>query len=88
MNEQEKEINLKRLFYKALKNWRKAVLVAIVGAVVVGGTKCGIELSKISDPEVVEERQRKYEGELAKYQQEGDLILKEMDDLEASLRKQ
>lgn len=88
MNEQEKEINLKRLFYKVLKNWRKAVLVAIVGAVVVGGTKCGIELSKISDPEVVEERQRKYEGELAKYQQEGDLILKEMDDLEASLRKQ
>ena len=88
MNEQEKEINLKRLFYKALRSWRKAALAAVIGAVVVGGTKCGIELSKISDPEVVEERQRKYEGELAVYQQEGDLILKEMDDLKASLTRQ
>ncbi len=88
MNEQEKEINLKRLFYKALRSWRKAALAAVIAAVAVGGTKCGVELAKISDTEVVEERQRKYEGEMAKYQQEGDLILKEMDDLEASLRKQ
>ena len=88
MNEQEKEINLKRLFYKALKNWRKAVLTGLVGAVVVGGTKCGFELAKISDPEVVEERQTKYLGELAKYQQEGDLILKEIDNLQASLTQQ
>ena len=88
MNEQEKEINLKRLLYKALRSWRKAALAAVIGAVVVGGTKMGVELAKISDPEVVEERQRKYEGELAKYQQEGDLIIKEMDDLEASLTRQ
>lgn len=88
MNEQEKEINLKRLFYKALRSWRKAALAGAIAAVVVGGTKCAVELSKISDPEVVAERQRKYEGELAKYQQEGDLILKEMDDLEASLTRQ
>jgi len=88
MNEQEKEINLKRLFYKALRSWRKAALAAVIGAVVVGGTKCGIELAKISDPEVVAERQRKYEGELAVYQQEGDLIIKEMDNLQASLTQQ
>lgn len=88
MNEQEKEINLKRLFYKALRSWRKAALAAVIGAVVVGGTKMGVELSKISDPEVVDARQRKYEGEMAKYQQEGDLIQKEISDLEASLTKQ
>ncbi len=88
MNEQEKEINLKRVLYKALKNWRKAALVAIAGAIVLGGTKCGVELAKISNQEVVEERQRKYEGELAKYQQQGDLILKEMDNLEATLTRQ
>lgn len=88
MNEQEKEINLKRLFYKALRSWRKAALAAVVGAVVLGGTKCTVELVKISDPEVVEERQRKYEGELAKYQMDGDLIRKEMDALEASLTQQ
>ncbi len=88
MNEQEKEINLKRLCYKALKNWRKAALVAIIGALVLGGTKMGVEMAKISDPEVVEKRQRMYEGELAKYQQEGDEILKAIDDLEASLVRQ
>lgn len=88
MNEQEKEINLKRLFYKALRSWRKAALAAVIAATVVGGTKCGVELATISDPEKVEERQRKYEGELALYQQEGDLIIKEMDDLQAALTRQ
>ena len=88
MNEQEKEINLKRVFYKALKNWRKAAITAIVGAVVLGGTKCAVELAKISDPEVVAERQTKYLGELALYQQEGDQIIKAIDDLETSLVQQ
>lgn len=88
MNEQEKEINLKRLFYKALKNWRKAAIIAIVGAVVLGGTKCAVELAKISDPEVLAERQTKYLGELALYQQEGDQILKAIDTLETSLVQQ
>ena len=88
MNEQEKEINLKRLFYKALRSWRKAALAAIVGAVVVGGTKCAVELVKISDLEVIADRQMKYEGEVAMYQQEGDLILKEIDALETTLVQQ
>lgn len=88
MNEQEKEINLKRLFYKALRSWRRAALAAAVGAVVVGGTKCTMELLKISDPEVVEARQIQYEGEQAKYQQEGEIILKEIDTLETTLTQQ
>lgn len=88
MNEQEKEINLKRLFYKALKNWRVAAVAAIVGAVVVGGTKCTMELVKVSDPEVVAERQMAYEGELALYQQEGDLIRKDIETIETSIVQQ
>lgn len=88
MNEQEKEINLKRLFYKALKHWRVAAVVGIASAVVVGGTKCTMELVKISDPEIRMERQLEYQGELALYQQEGDLIRKEIDTIELSLIQQ
>ena len=88
MNEQEKEINLKRLFYKALKNWRVAAVAAMIGAVVIGGTKCTMELVKISDPEVKEARQTEYLGELAEYQQEGEIIRKEIENIEDTLVQQ
>lgn len=88
MNEQEKEINLKRLFYKALKNWRVAAVAAIVGAVVVGGTKCAVELVQISDPETLAERQTEYQGELALYQQEGASIRQSIERTEAALVQQ
>lgn len=88
MNEQEKEINLKRLFYKACRGWRVAVVAAFIGAAVIGGTKCTMELIKVHDPEVVAERQMAYEGELALHQQEGDLIRKDMENLETSLVQQ
>ncbi len=88
MNEQEKEINLKRLFYKALKNWRTVAVVAIVGAVVLGGTKCTMEMVKISDPEVIEARETQYQGELAEYQQEGEIIRKEIENIEDTLVQQ
>lgn len=88
MNEQEKEINLKRLFYKACKNWRTAVMAAIVGAVVFGGTKCTMEIVKTSDPEVVAERQTEYLGELAVYQQKGEIIRKDIEAIEDSLVQQ
>lgn len=88
MNEQEKEINLKRLFYKALKNWRVAAVAALVGAVVIGGTKCAVEMVKISDPEEVAERQIEYEGELALYHQEGEVIRKTIESIEDSIVQQ
>lgn len=88
MNEQEKEINLKRLFYKALKNWRVAAVAAMIGAVVIGGTKCTMELVKISDPEVIAERETEYQGELALYQQEGEVIRKTIENIEDSIIQQ
>ncbi len=88
MNEQEKEINLKRLFYKALKNWRVAAVAAIIAAVVIGGTKCAVEMVKISDPEERAERETEYQGELALYQQEGEIIRKTIESLEDSIVQQ
>lgn len=88
MNEQEKEINLKRLLYKACKNWRVAVVTAMVGAVVIGGTKCAVELVKVSDPEIVAERQTEYQGELALYQQQGESIRQSIERTEAALEQQ
>ncbi|MGN1083443.1 MAG: hypothetical protein ACI4QX_00445 [Lachnospiraceae bacterium] len=88
MNEQEKEINLKRLLYKACKNWRVAAAVAIIGAVVVGGTRCAVELVKVSDPEVISERQTEYLGELALYQQKGEVIRRGIEDIENSIVQQ
>lgn len=88
MNEQEKEINLKRLFYKALKNWRVAAVAAIVGAVVIGGTKCAVELVQISDPETLAERQMEYQGELAMYQQQGEEIRQSIEKTETAIVQQ
>lgn len=88
MNEQEKEINLKRLFYKACRGWRVAVVAAFIGAAVIGGTKCTVEMIKVHDPEVVAERQMEYEGELALYQQEGEVIRKDIETIETSMAQQ
>lgn len=88
MNEQEKEINLKRLFYKACKNWRIAVVAAFIGAAVVGGTKCTVEFVKVHDPKVVAERQLEYEGELAQHKQRGEAIRKSMDNIQTSMQQQ
>lgn len=88
MNEQEKEINIKRLLYKACKHWRTAVVIAAVGAVVIGGTKCTMELVKLSDPETIENRQIEYQGELAMYQQEGEAIRKNIENIEDTLVQQ
>ena len=88
MNEQEKEINLKRLLYKACKHWRTAVVTALIGAVVIGGTKCTVEMVKLSDTETMEERQIEYQGELAAYQQEGEAIRKSIESIEDSLVQQ
>lgn len=88
MNEQEKEINLKRLLYKACKNWRTAVVTALIGAVVIGGTKCAMEMVKLSDPETIAERQTEYQGELAVYHQEGEAIRKSIESIEDSLVQQ
>lgn len=88
MNEQEKEINLKRLIYRALRNWRVAAVAGIVGALAVGGTKCAMEMTKIFDPGVIEERQTEYLGELALYQQKGELIRKDIDKAETSIAQQ
>ena len=82
MNEQEKEINLKRLFYKACKNWRVAVVAAFIGAAVIGGTKCTVEFVKVHDPEVVAERQTEYEGELHS-SEEGDIAWMTIDEMRA-----
>lgn len=88
MNEKEKEINLKRLLYKALKHWRVAAVVGIIGAVVIGGTKCTMEMIKIYDPEVLEDRQLAYQGELAAYQQRGEEIRRNIDTIGDSITKQ
>lgn len=88
MNEKEKEIDLKRLLYKALKHWRVAAVVGIIGAVVTGGTKCTMEIMKIYDPEVLESRQLEYQGELAAYQQKGEEIRRDIDTIEDSITKQ
>ena len=88
MNEQEREINLKRLFYKACRNWRVAVVTALVGATLIGGTKCTTEFIKVSDPEVVEARQTEYEGELALHEQKGEAIQKDIERLESSIVQQ
>ncbi len=88
MENNEKEINLKRLIYKALKHWRVAVVTAFIGAAVVGGTKCTVEFVQVSHPEEVAERQIKYQGELALHKQEGDIIQKDMEALETSIQQQ
>ena len=88
MNEQEKEINLKRLLYKACKHWRTAVVTALVGAVVLGGTKCAMEMVKLSDPETLANRQIEYQGELAMYRQEGEAIRKSIENIEDTLVQQ
>lgn len=88
MENYEREINLKRLIYKSLKHWRVMAVAALVGAVTVGGTKCTVELVSLSRQGVAEERRMEYEGELARYRQEGETIRKNIEKTKASMTQQ
>lgn len=86
--EQEQEINLKKLFYHIMKHWRRMVVIGIVGAILVGGTKIGMELSAINDEEVLTRRNLKYEADLAEYEAKGVAIDNAIHDLERNLEEQ
>lgn len=88
MNEQEKEIDLKRLFYRALKKWRTMVVAGAIGAVVVGGTKCAIEFAAINNPETLETREMVYQAAVAEHETEGEVIRRTIENTEDTIERQ
>lgn len=58
---QEREISISDMLFSALRKWRKAVVFAIVCAILVGAVAAVMRVIDMNDPEKVEEWQTEYE---------------------------
>ena len=88
MNNQYPEINLKWLLYRILRAWRTIAVWAILIAILVGVGKLGINLSKLSDPEYIEEAKIQYEREHAGWVSTGENLEISMENLSYEQQKQ
>lgn len=78
----EAEIDLKDLFFSILYRWRILVLVAAIGAVVLGGYK-GLKGNEVQN--VLEEG---YEEKLIQYEKEKRALERTVENLESSIMEQ
>ena len=88
MNNQYREIDLKWLLYRILREWRTIAVWAILIAILVGVGKLGINLSKLSDPEYIEEAKIQYEREHAGWVSTGENLEISMENLSYEQQKQ
>lgn len=78
----EQEINLQKMLYRILRDWRKWFLVALVIAVIGGAGNFVVKGIQFSDPEKLEREKINYERELTAYMAEGESLQREIENLE------
>lgn len=88
MNNQYREIDLKWLLYRILREWRTIAVWAILIAILVGVGKLGINFAKLSDPEYIEEAKIQYEREHAGWVSTGENLEISMENLSYEQQKQ
>lgn len=84
-NQYEDEINLVTLLFKAFQKWRSLLIVAVVAAVAVGGTKLAINIQGLIDPEEVEKKTTQHRDLLGLYEAEGEALERRLADNQRNL---
>lgn len=87
-NQYEEEINLSAMLLHICLRWRVFLVVMIVFAVVVGGTKLAMNIQGLKDPENVERMKAEYEDELTAYEAEGDALKMQISENQRNLQLQ
>lgn len=87
-NQYEEEINLSAMLLNICLRWRVFLVVMIVFAVVVGGTKLAMGIQGLKDPENVERMKAEYEDEMTAYEAEGIALKMQISENQRNLRLQ
>lgn len=87
-NQYEEEINLSAMLLNICLRWRVFLIVMIVFAVVVGGTKLAMGIQGLKDPENVERMKAEYEDEMTAYEAEGVALKMQISENQRNLRLQ
>lgn len=84
-NQYEEEINLVTLLFKICKRWRILLAAVVVSAVIIGGAKLAVNVSRVSNAGKAEEMTP---DDRAAYEAEGEKLERELDRAERSLQLQ
>lgn len=84
MNEQnyEREVNLGKLLYRVLREWRRLLAIAAVVAVLAGAGSLALKCIRMYGTEYLEKAQEDYRRELAAYEAAGENLRREIANLE------
>ncbi|MDE7326639.1 MAG: hypothetical protein K2N63_10230, partial [Lachnospiraceae bacterium] len=84
MDEQnyEQEINIGKMFYRILRDWRKIFLAAILIAVVAGVGNFALKRIKTANTEYTRKAEENFMRELAAFEATGETLLREIANLE------
>lgn len=90
MNEQtyEPEIDLKKVFFRILRDWKKSLIFSVIIAILVGCGYFTYRKIKISNQEYIAEQEKNYSYELASYEAKGETLKNEINNLTNSRKKQ
>lgn len=84
----EREISLQRVFYRALRDWRKCFIIALITATFIGVGNFVFKRVLLSSPEKLESAELDYNRELTAYEARGESLLREIDNLEETRKQQ
>ncbi len=84
-NQYEDEINLVTLLFKVCQKWRALLIVAVVAAVAIGGTKLAMNIQGLNDEEKVAELEAAYRDLVGNYEAEGENLERRMEDNQRNL---
>lgn len=70
----EREVNLKRMFFAVLYQWRKLLVFAVIFAMLLGGFKGVKSWKSATDPEAAVDRAETYQAALEEYQQKKETL--------------
>ncbi|MCI8642044.1 MAG: hypothetical protein HFG79_00965 [Lachnospiraceae bacterium] len=84
MNEQnyESEINIGRVFYRILRDWRKLFMIALIVAILLGIGTFIVKRIRISDPGYMEKAEENYLREFTAFEATGETLKHEIENLE------
>ena len=78
----EREIDLAKVFYRILRDWRKIFVISAIITIVVGSGNFALKKIKISNPENLHKLETNYNRELAAFNATGETLQREIENLE------
>ena len=75
----EREIDLAKVFYRILRDWRKIFVISAIITIVVGSGNFALKKIKISNPENLHKLETNYNRELAAFNATGETLQREIE---------